>query len=168
MLRLKWRKLHKMFRLGKIDCLLERPMLSRSERLLLPRRNYLAMVQHAQTELPNECCGLLAGERDGDELRALVWHPLVNEAASPIEYHSEPRSMFLVTKEMRKSNHDVLAIYHSHPASEPIPSRTDLERNYSPDVVNLIVSLNSPDPLVRAWWLTESEFMEAAWTIVDP
>ena len=53
-------------------------MLSRPERLLLPRRIYQAMVQHAQAELPNECCGLLAGEHDGAELRALAWYPLVN------------------------------------------------------------------------------------------
>lgn len=143
-------------------------MLSRPARLLLPRPIYRAMVEHAQTELPNECCGLLAGERDGEALRALVWYPLVNEAASPIEYRSEPRSMFLADREMRKSNYEVVAIYHSHPTSEPIPSRTDLQRNYSPNVVNLIIGLNGADPLVRGWWLTENAFEEAAWVIVEP
>jgi proteasome lid subunit RPN8/RPN11 len=142
-------------------------MLSRPVRLLLPRRIYMAMVQHAQSELPNECCGLLAGERDGEVLRALGWYPLVNEAASPIEYRSEPRSMFQAIKGMGLAKQDVVAIYHSHPASEPIPSRTDLERNYSPDVVNFIISVIGPGTLVRGWWLTDRAFEEAAWTIED-
>ena len=142
-------------------------MLSRSARLLLPRRILQAMVEHAQAELPNECCGLLAGEQDGEILRARVWYPLVNEAASPIRYLSEPRGMFLAVKDMRASSYEVVAIYHSHPTSEPIPSRTDLEQNYSPDVVNFIIGLKGTPPLVRGWWLTETTFEEAAWEIVE-
>src|SRR5262249_26148178 len=126
------------------------------------------MLQHAQTELPNECCGLLAGVRDGDVLRVAAWHPLVNEAASPVEYVSEPRSMFLATKEMRKAGHDIVAIYHSHPTSAPSPSWTDLERRYSPDVVHFIIGLMKAEPIVRGWWLSETTYEEAAWQIVEP
>lgn len=146
---------------------MEPATLSRSEHLLLPRKFYTAMVQHAQTELPNECCGLLAGVRDGEALRVEAWYPLVNETASPIEFRSEPRSMFEAVKEMRTLGHDFLAIYHSHPTSAPIPSRTDLERNYSADVVNLILSLNGPEALLRGWWLTDDAFEEAVWEIVE-
>jgi [CysO sulfur-carrier protein]-S-L-cysteine hydrolase len=141
--------------------------LSRSEHLLLPRQIHQAMLQHAQAEAPNECCGLLAGTFEANLLRVEKWHPLVNETASPVEYRSEPGSMFQAIKEMRKSNHDIVAIYHSHPASEPIPSRTDLERSYGPEVVNFIVSLMGPAPVVRGWWLTDTTFEEAAWRIVD-
>ena len=143
-------------------------MVSRSEHLLLPRHLYETMLQHARTELPNECCGLLAGVREGDKLRVAAMHPLVNEAASPVEYLSEPRSMFLATKEMRRAGHEILAIYHSHPTSEPIPSRTDLARYYSSDVVHFIIGLSGQTPLVHGWWLTEREFAEASWEIVEP
>ena len=143
-------------------------MLSRSEHLLLPRPLYEVMLQHAHTELPNECCGLLAGVRAGDELRVEARYPLINEAASPVEYQSEPRSMFEATKAMRQAGHEILAIYHSHPTSEPTPSRTDLARYYSSDVVHFIIGLSGPTPLVRGWWLTESEFAEVAWEIVEP
>jgi len=125
------------------------------------------MVQHAQSELPNECCGLLAGRRDGDALRVLARHPLVNEAASRVEYLSEPRSMFDAVKAMRIEEHEILAIYHSHPTTEPMPSKTDLARNYSPDVLNFIISLAGPEPIMRGWWLTEDAFAEAAWEIVE-
>lgn len=141
--------------------------MSRPEQLHLPRKFYIAMVEHAQAERPNECCGILAGVRDCDVLRVEAWYPLVNEAASPTEYLSEPRSMFDAIKAMRPSGHEILAIYHSHPTSAPIPSRTDLARNYSEDVVNLIVSLQGPDPTVRGWWLSADGFAEAEWTVVD-
>jgi proteasome lid subunit RPN8/RPN11 len=140
---------------------------SRSEHLLLPRQLYTAMVQHAQAELPNECCGLLSGSLGTGALRAANWYPLVNEAASPIEYRSEPRSMFLAIRQMRKEGQEIVAIYHSHPTSEPIPSRTDLERNYDPQVVHFIIGLHGPEPIVRAWRLVESTFEEAAWEIVE-
>ena len=125
------------------------------------------MINHAQSEVPNECCGLLAGTIEGQMLRVEKCYPLVNEAASPIEYRSEARSMFQAIKDMRARGHEVVAIYHSHPTSEPIPSRTDLERNYSPDVVNFIIGLQGPEPIVRGWWLSESGFEEAAWEIIE-
>ena len=125
------------------------------------------MVQHARTELPNECCGLLAGVREGTALRVLARHPLVNEAASPIEYRSEPRSMFEAVKAMRTAGHEIVAIYHSHPTSAPVPSETDLARYYSSDVVHFIIGLEEPEPITRGWWLTEATFAEASWEIVE-
>jgi proteasome lid subunit RPN8/RPN11 len=125
------------------------------------------MVQHAKSELPNECCGVLAGLRDADALHVLARHPLVNEAASPVEYLSEPRSMFDAVKAMRQDGHEILAIYHSHPTSEPVPSKTDLARNYGPDTLNFIIGLSGPEATVRGWWLIEDAFAEAAWQIVE-
>jgi proteasome lid subunit RPN8/RPN11 len=131
------------------------------------------MVYHARTELPFECCGLLAGRvaRPGSEDpgfqppvgQVVKRYPLVNATASPIEYLSDPRSMFEAVRDMRRLGLEILAIYHSHPTSDPVPSRTDLERNYSPDVLNLIISFKTGKPEVRGWWLTDQDFREAEW-----
>ena len=142
--------------------------MSISDQLLLPRQFYTDMIQHAQSELPNECCGLLAGARDGDTLRVLARHALVNEVASPTEYLSDPRSMLDADKAMRAAEHEIVAVYHSHPSSEPVPSKKDLERNYYGDtVVHFIVGLAGSEPVVRGWWLTETAFTEATWQIVE-
>jgi proteasome lid subunit RPN8/RPN11 len=127
----------------------------------------MEMIQQARTEAPNECCGLLAGLREADVLRVLARHALVNEAASGTEYLSESRSMFDAVKAMRRDGHEILAIYHSHPTSLPIPSKTDLARNYSVDVVNFIISLSDSQPSMRGWWLTDTEYSEATWRLVD-
>jgi proteasome lid subunit RPN8/RPN11 len=121
------------------------------------------MVAHARAELPNECCGLLAGVAG-----AVTCHyPLDNTLASPVEYLSSPESMFAADRDMRRRGIEVVGVYHSHPTSAPIPSRKDLERNYCPEVVNFIISLEGPEPAVRAWWLTEAAYREAAWDLVE-
>jgi proteasome lid subunit RPN8/RPN11 len=146
--------------------------LSTPFRLLLPRQVYDEMVAHAVAELPNECCGLLAGplgpacgsDDEAPPVGCVVRrYPLVNVASSPVEYLSDPQSMFAAVRDMRRLGTDILAVYHSHPTSDPVPSRKDLERNYSPDIVNLIISLKSGEPVMRGWWLTQDGYEQAEW-----
>jgi proteasome lid subunit RPN8/RPN11 len=143
-------------------------------RLRLPADLYADMIRQALAEQPNECCGLLAGMLEVRDLpdrpaapigKVMERYPLVNEAASPKEFVSEPRSMFAAVRDMCQRGLDILAVYHSHPTSAPLPSRTDLARNYSPDVVNLIISLTTEPPTVRGWWLTEKDYREAEWEV---
>jgi len=143
-------------------------------RLIVPQLIYDEMVAQAIAELPNECCGLLAGVVEprsdataGDVriARVVRRYPLINEANSAVEFVSEPKSMFAAMRDMHKHSLDTLAVYHSHPTSPPAPSKTDLARNYSPEVMNLIISLVARPPLVRAWWLTDVDFREAEWQV---
>ncbi len=122
------------------------------------------MVMHAVAELPNECCGLLAGTPDG---RVRQRYAVVNAAENRArEYLSEGKSMIAAHRDMRQQSIDLLGIYHSHPVSPPVPSRKDLERNfYGESVVHLIVSLQGKMPEVRAWWLSDTGFREAGWDI---
>src|SRR5436305_98327 len=143
-------------------------MLSMPFRLVISANSYDGMVAQARAELPNECCGLLAGVIEpGDPPlgRAVERYPLVNLLASPTAYESEPHSLLEAHKAMRRRGLEVLAIYHSHPASDPVPSKTDLARNYWPGALHLITSLKSEPAVVRGWWLTENAFEEADWIV---
>jgi proteasome lid subunit RPN8/RPN11 len=141
--------------------------MSGSFQLQIPRPLYEAMIAQAVSEQPNECCGLLAGTiKDGVGV-VVERYPLVNAAANPRLFASEPRSMFAAVRDMNNRGLEILVVYHSHPTSAPIPSRTDLERNFSPDVVNLIVSLHGTQPEVCAWWLSDEDFRPAEWEVVD-
>jgi proteasome lid subunit RPN8/RPN11 len=147
-------------------------------RLLMPQNLLEGMVAQALAEQPLECCGLLAGVREEAKTgagtvesvgRVRRRYPLVNAAASPREFLSDARSMFDAERDMRANGLDLLAVYHSHPTSPPIPSRTDLERHGMTEVACVIVSLVASPPEVRAWWLTETEYREAVWEVVgDP
>jgi proteasome lid subunit RPN8/RPN11 len=125
------------------------------------------MVVHALSERPNECCGLLAGAvSEGGRGEVVVRYPLVNSLASPIEYEADTRGLIQAHRDMRVRGIDVLAVYHSHPTSPAVPSRKDRERNYSEDVVSVIISLATVLPKVRAWWLTAEDAHEAEWVVV--
>jgi proteasome lid subunit RPN8/RPN11 len=135
-------------------------------RLLVPRSVHDAMIAQAQAERPNECCGMLAGVVEGEVGRVVKAYPLVNALASPVEYESEPRSMLEAVRDQMHLGLEVLAVYHSHPTSPPVPSKKDLARNYSEDVVSIIISLAGPAPVVGAWWLMETDYREADWQVV--
>jgi [CysO sulfur-carrier protein]-S-L-cysteine hydrolase len=74
---------------------------------------------HAEGEAPNECCGVLVF-RDGVADRYVRGR---NALASPYRYQLEidPAVWFLEDEGYE------LAVFHSHPETAPIPSRTDRE-----------------------------------------
>jgi proteasome lid subunit RPN8/RPN11 len=136
-------------------------------RLVLPQSLLGELLAHARAELPNECVGFLAGTLVEGVGRATHCLPIVNELASPTEFHTEARSLFAAFRTMRDTGTDLLAIYHSHPTSPPTPSRKDIARNtYGPSVAWVIVGLNGDTPDVRVWCLGESDYREAEWTTV--
>lgn len=135
-------------------------------RLQIPDALLAAMIAHARADAPNECCGLLAGRiTDGVGL-ATERIPIGNDLASPTTYLTNPRDLFAAFRRLRALKLEMLAIYHSHPASEPVPSRRDVAENtYGETVVHLIIGLASSEPEVRAWWLAEGSSREAEWEL---
>jgi [CysO sulfur-carrier protein]-S-L-cysteine hydrolase len=132
-------------------------------RMSLPRRIYEEMIAQAVAELPNECCGLLAGQSANGIARVQQRYPLVNELASPIRYLSEPRSLLAAHRDARANNLEFVAVYHSHPTSAPIPSRTDLASNFWEGVIHFIISLEKDPPDMKGWWLSATDYEPADW-----
>jgi proteasome lid subunit RPN8/RPN11 len=88
--------------------------------VVIPDEIRAQLVAHAREGLPNEACGLVAF-RDGVAERYL---PGENALESPYRFELRPRDpadFFL------EDEGYVLAVFHSHPESEPRPSRTDIE-----------------------------------------
>lgn len=137
----------------------------RFARLVVPDLLLEELFSHARAEAPLECCGLLAGHiRDGVGI-ATIPYAITNAARSATEYETDARDMLSAFRAMRESGIELLAIYHSHPASEPVPSCRDIDRNtYGESVIHLIVSLAGAEPEARAWWLSETSFREAELT----
>jgi [CysO sulfur-carrier protein]-S-L-cysteine hydrolase len=86
---------------------------------VIPAEVRSALVEHAEAERPNEACGLIA-LKDGVAER---FFPGRNRAASPYRFELEidPEVWFV------EDDGYELAVFHSHPASPPRPSRTDVE-----------------------------------------
>ena len=133
-------------------------------RLVIPDSLFAEVIAHACSESPIECCGLLAGRIENGVGVVTTRFAIENARRSPTEYETDARGMLSAFRYMREHGLDLLAVYHSHPTSEPVPSRRDVERNtYGETVVHLIVSLAGPEPVVKAWWLTEAGYRDAEW-----
>ena len=81
-----------------------------------------AMLDHAERDLPNECCGLLPGtSRLVDRTAAAR-----NLRPSPNRDLVGPADHFAATRAARASGRRVVGAYHSRPVGAPVPSATDL------------------------------------------
>jgi proteasome lid subunit RPN8/RPN11 len=87
--------------------------------VVVPAAIRAELVAHAREEAPNECCGLVL-MRDAI---AVEYIRGVNKLASPYRYelYIDP----FVWSEIDDGLEQV--IFHSHPETEPRPSRTDRE-----------------------------------------
>ena len=104
------------------------------------------MIAHAHEQAPRECCGLLIGK--GEEVDRSV--RARNLEARPTRYLIDPEDHFAAIRAARSEGREVIGAYHSHPASAPVPSPTDVaEANSGSDFVYVIVSLVNDD--VRAY-----------------
>jgi proteasome lid subunit RPN8/RPN11 len=106
---------------------------------------------HAAEEAPNECCGLVL-LRDGV---AVEYIRGVNTLASPYRYelYIDP----FVWSELPDDVEQV--VFHSHPETEPRPSRTDRElAGLWSGRPFLIYGLKHDD--LRAWTVTRDEAVE--------
>ena len=114
--------------------------------MVVPAAVRAQIAAHARAEAPNECCGLLL--LDGD--RAVEYVPATNKAASPYRFE-------LYLDPERWANFELdQAVVHSHPASPPRPSRTDVENiGLWAGKPYLIYAVQADD--LAAWKITDGE-----------
>jgi [CysO sulfur-carrier protein]-S-L-cysteine hydrolase len=130
-------------------------------RIRIPVPLLAELIAHAAQEHPLECCGLLAGVATPETFEITVRIPLTNHLKRQDEFESDPGEMLAAQRRMRREGLEWLAVYHSHPSSEPIPSRKDRMRSVGEMVACVIVG---PAGKVRIWWLLSAhEHEEAVW-----
>ena len=114
--------------------------------MVIPAEVRALLAEHALAEAPNEACGLIV-LRDGLAERYVRGR---NTLESPYRFQLEvdPDTWFLEDEGYE------LAVFHSHPETEPKPSRTDIEN----------VGLWAGKPYV-IYSLARDEL--AAWTITN-
>lgn len=111
------------------------------------------LIAWARTGVPNEACGILAGDSAAiDGGRAIGFHPLTNAEASPFLYRIDPAEQLHTMLAIDDADEVVWGIFHSHVASPAEPSVTDVGLAFYPEALYLICSLADPaSPHIRAW-----------------
>lgn len=119
------------------------------------------LIEWLRGALPNEGCGLLVSDRSAED-GGLPYRftGLRNAAASPYRYLMDPEEQLRVLLEIDDANEVVWAIVHSHVASPPRPSATDVGLAAYPDALYLICSFEGQTPDLRAWTIVDGAVNE--------
>jgi proteasome lid subunit RPN8/RPN11 len=153
--------------------------------LVLERDVAASILDHAREGAaaapPEEVCGVLGGRRagreegtsgddgapgaddpsdaDGDGAETdtvTATEPVPNVADDPRrEYELDPAGTVATIDRLESAGLDVVGFYHSHPESDPVPSRTDERRATWPGYVYLICN---PDGRLNAYRWTGEAF----------
>ncbi len=118
--------------------------------LRLSHEQVQAIVDHAVHDLPNEACGLIAGI----EGKAKQIVPIKNVADTPQQqYQMDAQEQLQALKSFEAQHIDWIAVYHSHPNGQPLPSYDDIrdaELN-TPNIYHLIIGLKKQKVYLQAW-----------------
>jgi proteasome lid subunit RPN8/RPN11 len=102
---------------------------------------------------PLEICGFLAGQSTPEGDVVIEVRPIESDDRSALTYSMNPLQQLRAEKELRQRGLEILGIYHTHPATQPYPSPTDVARAHwgdtdelmFPEYSYLIVSLRDPN-----------------------
>ena len=127
---------------------------------------HAAMVAHALAGVPYEACGLFAGSEDDQAEGPSVdrFFPMRNAAESRKIYRLDGHEHLDVENTVDEAGAVLVGVMHSHPRTQAYPSPTDVADAAHSDPfgtwVFVIVSLEHPDPELRAFRILEGAITE--------
>lgn len=125
------------------------------------------MVAHARRDHPDEACGILAGPDDGSD-RPERFVPMENAERSPTFYRFDSMEQLKVYKEMDANDEIPVVVYHSHTATEPYPSRTDISLAQEPFAHYVLVGTSDPEQhVLRSYRIVDGEVTEEEVQVVE-
>ena len=90
-----------------------------------------AMVAHAQSLYPDECCGVMLGAVEDGRKTVREAVPMENAYEGPrrTRYELRPEDLLRADREARSRNLDLVGVYHSHPDCGAYFSEADLKNS---------------------------------------
>ncbi len=136
--------------------------------MLRLRRDLLdGVLAHARRDHPDEACGVIVGPAGQDRPERLV--PMLNAARSPTFYELDPADLLALYRAMDAADEEPVVVYHSHTATEAVPSRTDVALASEPGAHYLLVSTRDPDAdEVRSFRIVDGVATEEPVEVVEP
>ena len=118
----------------------------------LSKEDYEKILNHAVKELPNEACGLIAGEKSGDDKIIKRVYLRTNIDHSNEHFSLDPKEQLAAVKDMRANGIVPLGNWHSHPESPSRPSEEDKRLAYDKTASYMILSLmNREEPVLNSF-----------------
>ena len=114
----------------------------------LKKEDFQAMAAHACAHLPEEACGLIAGEKSDTERVIKKVYYLTNIDHTNEHFSLDPKEQLAAIKDMRKNGFVPLGNWHSHPESPSRPSEEDKRLAFDSKASYMILSLMDREPPV--------------------
>ena len=134
--------------------------------LIIEKAHYDDMLAHAAVGLPNEACGLFAGEAEGDDTVVRKVYRLSNIDQSPEHFSMDAKEQFAAFKDARGNGWRILGNFHSHPATPARPSAEDIRLAFDPGMSYIIVSMIDPaHPVLKSFHIENGAASEEAYTV---
>jgi proteasome lid subunit RPN8/RPN11 len=130
--------------------------------LRLRRDVYLQMMGDCYDKLPNEGCGLLAGQ--GAD--ATTCYPITNAANSSRIYELDPREHLRADRDAEDNGNQLIGVYHSHTHTLGYPSPTDVAAAPDPAWHYVLVSFADEAPSVRSYRIVDGNITEEPVVVV--
>lgn len=121
-------------------------------------RLYDELVDYAREHLPEEACGLIAGEINGDEKIIKKVYFLENIDHAQDHFSMNPKEQLNAVKDMRTNGYKALGNWHSHPSSPSRPSVEDIKLAYDRTVSYLILSFMTKAPVINSFHIENGEY----------
>ena len=95
--------------------------------LTIPQPLYDQLRAHGEETYPHECCGIMLGKTDGDDLcvSQLLRAGNTRTDSAHNRYHIAPQELIAAQREGRRLGLDIVGFYHSHPDHPAQWSPTD-------------------------------------------
>ncbi len=122
------------------------------KKIAISKKIYASILEHANNELPNEACGLIAGTEDENTRTIEKVYMLTNVDKSPEHFSLSPSEQLLTVKDIRANGLKLLGNWHSHPSSPSRPSAEDIRLAFDRSMSYLILSLmNRNEPVLNSF-----------------
>ena len=135
----------------------------------LTKADFEKMLAHAEKELPDEACGLIAGEVQGTDKIIKKVYLLTNIDHSNEHFSLDPKEQLATVKDMRANGLVPLGNWHSHPESPSRPSEEDKRLAYDSKASYMILSLMDREhPVLNSFHIegTDAEKESAKQTLI--
>ncbi len=119
---------------------------------------YNELVEYAKEHLPEEACGLIAGDIDGNEKIIKKVYFLENIDHTEDHFSMNPQEQLSAVKDMRANGYKALGNWHSHPSSPSRPSVEDIRLAYDSKASYLILSFMTNAPVINSFHIENGEY----------
>ncbi len=93
--------------------------------IILSEKDKEELAKYAEAEKPYESCAILVGNETDENWTVKEVVLTENTTKSEVMFTISPDKEFEVDQKAKKSNMEIVCIFHSHPESEAQPSETD-------------------------------------------